>query len=70
MICRMARSSKPAPRSRSWSSGRDLGRVLGELDHVVDHDPLCFGDRCLGVIFAQRLDEGIVQGDPTQKLCV
>ena len=27
--------------------GRDLGRVLGELDHVVDHHSLCFGDRCL-----------------------
>ena len=50
--------------------GRDLGRVLGELDHVVDHHPFLIRDRRLPVIFSQRLDERIIQGDPTQKLCV
>jgi hypothetical protein len=50
--------------------GRVLGRVLGKLDHVVEHDPLLVCDRCPPVIFFQRLDKAVVQGDPTQKLCV
>ena len=50
--------------------GRDLGRVLGELDHVVDHHSLCSVIGACRVVFPQRLDQSIVQGDPTQKLCV
>ena len=49
---------------------RDLGRVFCELDDVIDHHPFGFGDRCRLVIFPKRLDECIIQGDPTQKLCV
>jgi hypothetical protein len=50
--------------------GRDLGCVPGKLDHVIDHHSLSGGDRCGGVIIFQRLDERVIQGDPTQKLCV
>jgi hypothetical protein len=50
--------------------GRNPGRVLGELDHIIDHHPFGFGDRCLGIIVLKRLDEIVVQGDPTQKLRV
>jgi hypothetical protein len=49
---------------------RNFGRVLGEFDHVIDHHSLCCGDRRCCVIVFQRLDESIIQGDPTQKLCV
>ncbi len=50
--------------------GRDPGRVPGQLDDVIDHDPLGRGDRGRRVVLAQRLDKIVIQGDPTQKLCV
>ncbi len=50
--------------------GRNLGRVSGQLDHVINHDALGLGDRGRFVILTQRLDKLIIQGDPTQKLCV
>ena len=50
--------------------GRDLGRVPGQLDHVINHDALGLGDRGRCVILSQRLDKLVIQGDPTQKLCV
>jgi hypothetical protein len=49
---------------------RDLGRVLGQLHHVINHHPFDFGDRCGLIILFERLDERIIQSDPTQKLCV
>ena len=49
---------------------RDLGRVFRQLDDIVDHGALGRGDRRLRIIFPQRLDEMVVQGNPTQKLCV
>jgi hypothetical protein len=48
----------------------DLGCVLGELDHVVDHDALFFRDGSFRVVFLQCLDQCFVQRNPTQKLCV
>src|SRR5262249_45685965 len=42
--------------------GRDPGRVPGDLDHVVDHDPLRIGDGSLRVVLAKRLDERVIQG--------
>jgi len=50
--------------------GRDLGCVLGELDHVVDHHPLAIRDGSFRVVLFQCLDQFFVQGNPTQKLCV
>jgi hypothetical protein len=46
------------------------GRVFRQLDDVIHHHLFGFGDRCCLVVFSQRLDECIIQGDPTQKLCV
>src|SRR5271165_4399578 len=50
--------------------GRDLGSVPGQLDDVIDHDPLGLGDWGRLVVLTQRLDKIVIQGDPTQKLCV
>ena len=49
---------------------RNPGRIFCELDDIIDHHLLGFGDRCRLVIFLKCLDECIIQGDPTQKLCV
>src|SRR5580692_2522289 len=48
----------------------NLGRVLGQLDHVVKHHALLGRDRRRRVVPGQRLDQLFVQRDPTQKLCV
>jgi hypothetical protein len=46
------------------------GRIFCQLDDIIDHHLLGFGDRCRLVVFLERLDECIIQRDPTQKLCV
>jgi len=48
----------------------DLGGVFRELDDVVEHDAFLFGDRSRGVIALKRFDQGLIEGDATQKLCV
>ena len=45
-------------------------RVLGQLDDIIKHDSFALRDRRACVILAKRLDELVVQSDPTQKLCV
>ena len=50
--------------------GRDAGGVLRQLHDVVEHHPLRVRDGGGLVIAAQRLDELLIECDPTQKLCV
>ena len=47
-----------------------LSRVPGKFDYVVEHHSLLPGYGCGGVVLLQCFDEGFIQGDATQKLCV
>jgi hypothetical protein len=49
---------------------RDLRGVLRQLHNILDHHSFLLGQRRRSNILTQRLDQGIVQGHPTQKLCV
>jgi len=49
---------------------RDLSRISGELNGEIQHRPILLIERCFFVIKFERLNQPIVQRDPTQKLCV
>jgi len=49
---------------------RNPRSILRQLHNEIEHRPIHFADRGSLVIFAQRLNQSIVQCDPTQKLCV
>ena len=49
---------------------RDPGRVTGELGNVVEHHAVALIDGRGPVVTPDGVDEVVVQGHPTQKLCV
>jgi len=48
----------------------NLGRVLGELDHIIEHHAILGRDWRRSVVLLQRLHQVLIQRHPTQKLCV
>ena len=70
VICRIAVSSKPTSRSRAMSSRRELDRVARHPVDVVEHDVLGLRHGGRAMVFPDRLHQGVVERDPTQKLCV
>src|SRR5260370_21195447 len=48
----------------------NLGRILAQLDHVIQHYSLLRRDGCARIVFFQCLDQLCIQRDSTQELCV
>jgi hypothetical protein len=49
---------------------RDLRRIPGEFDYVIQHHPFWLSDGSGRIVLLQRFNQAFVQSYSTQKLCV